>query len=216
MVVALFSSGPAAAVPPLIDAMCNQLGFRRDLLALAAPLLPTFLRVGDAVFLAVLTVFVAHLYGKTFTPLEVLMVAAAATAMALVSVALASGWMLAAAGLLLAWLELPFEALLPTFVLLEALTAGLRNVASVLAAAPLIALVSRDLLPHPLASTDAPKPQAEAHYALVLRGRQALALGTLLGLAFITAWLAGVGVGLRTVQDPQNRQIGSTSWTLRP
>ena len=199
LVVALFSSGPAAAVPPLIDAMCNQLGFRRDLLALAAPMLPTFLRVGDAVFLAVLTVFVAHLYGKTFTPLEVLMVAAAS-----------------AAGLLLAWLELPFEALLPTFVALEALTAGLRNLMSVLIVAPLLAWVARDLLSQLPSSVDTSTPQAVARYALVLRGRQALALATLLGLAFITAWLAGVGVGLRTGQDPQIRHTGSTPWTLTP
>jgi len=216
MVVALFSSGPAAAVPALIDALCNQLGFRRDLLALAAPLLPTFLRVGDAVFLAVLTVFVAHLYGKTFTPLEVLMVAAAATAMALASVALASGWTLAAAGLLLAWLELPFEALLPTFVLLEVLTAGLRNVVSVLTVAPLLALLVRDLRPHPPASAEVPMPQVASLYALVLHGRQALALAALLGLALITAWLAGVGVGLRTGQDPQTRHSGSMTWTLKP
>lgn len=216
MVVALFSSGPAAAVPPLIDAMCNQLGFRRDLLALAAPMLPTFLRVGDAVFLAVLTVFVAHLYGKTFTPLEVLMVAAASAAMALASVALASGWMLAAAGLLLAWLALPFEALLPTFVALEVLTAGLRNLLSVLIVAPLLAWVARDLLSQLPSSVDTPTPQAVARYALVLRGRQTLALATLLGLAFITAWLAGVGVGLRSGQDPQTRPSGSTPWTLTP
>jgi Na+/H+-dicarboxylate symporter len=216
MVVALFSSGPAAAVPPLIDALSNQLGFRRDLLALAAPMLPTFLRVGDAVFLAVLTVFVAHLYGKTFTPLEVLMVAAASAGMALASVVLASGWMLAAAGLLLAWLALPFEALLPTFVALEVLTAGLRNLMSVLIVAPLLAWVARDLLSQPPSSVDTPTPQAVARYALVLRGRQALALGTLLALAFITTWLAGVGVGLRTGQDPQIRHTGSTPWTLTP
>lgn len=216
IVVALFSTGPAAAVPSLIDAMCNQLGFRRDLLALAAPILPTFLRVGDAVFLAVLTVFVAHLYGKTFTPLEVLMVAAACAAMALASVALASGWLLGAAGLLLAWLALPFEALLPTFVALEVLTAGLRNLMSVLIVAPLLAWVARDLLSQLPSSVDTPTPQAVARYALVLRGRQALALATLLGLAFITAWLAGVGVGLRTGQDPQIRHTGSTPWTLTP
>ncbi len=72
-----------------------------------------------SVLLAVLTVFVAHLYGKTFTPLEVLMVAAASAA-------------------------------------------------------------------------------------------------TLLGLASITAWLAGVGVGLRSGQDPQIRPSGSTPWTLTP
>jgi hypothetical protein len=135
---------------------------------------------------------------------------------ALASVALASGWTLAAAGLLLAWLELPFEALLPTFVLLEVLTAGLRNVVSVLTVAPLLALLVRDLRPHPPASAEAPMPQVASLYALVLHGRQALALAALLGLALITAWLAGVGVGLRTGQDPQTRHSGSMTWTLKP
>ena len=96
------------------------------------------------------------------------------------------------------------------------LTAGLRNLMSVLVVAPLLAWVARDLLSQPPSSVDTPTPQAVARYALVLRGRQALALATLLGLAFITAWLAGVGVGLRTGQDPQIRPTGSTLWTFMP
>ena len=53
IVVSLFASGPAAAIPGFIDGMCNQLGFRRDLVEFTAPIAPAFLRAGEAVFFAV-------------------------------------------------------------------------------------------------------------------------------------------------------------------
>ncbi len=211
VVVSLFSTGPAAAVPALVDALCNQLGYRRDLLAVFAPVLPAFLRAGDAVFLSVLAVFLAHLYGKPLAVSDLAWIAGAATVLALASVSLASGWSLAAAGLLAGWMTLPFEALLPTFVLLEALTAGMRNLVSLLVVAPVLALVSGDVsrglaVPVPVLASMAPARAApRARYPVVLRLRQVLVLGTLLALCLLAAALAGIGVGLREAQGPHAR-----------
>ena len=204
MVVCVFSSGPAAAMPSLIDAMCNQLGLRRDLMELAAPLLPVFVRLGDAVFFGVLIVFVANLYGRPLGAADLVWIALAATAAALVSVALASGWSLASAGLLLGWLRLPFEALLPTFALLEVLTAGLRTVMSVGMVAPLVALVSSDLMTRatPIEVSAEPSLRHATRYSVSLRPRQALVLASVLALALGTACLAGVGFGLREAASP--------------
>ncbi len=194
-VLCLFSTGPAVAVPSLIDGLCNRLGFRRDLMELSAPLLPTFVRLGDALFFGVLLVFTANLYARPLDATDLPLVAAAAGFAALAGVALSSGWVLATAGLMLGWFELPFEALLPTFVLLEALTAGLRNLVSTLVVAPLVALVASDLISRQT-EDPAAKRAVAAQVKVFLTGRQALALVILLTFALFTAGLAGLGVGL--------------------
>lgn len=202
LVVSLFSSSPAAAVPGLIDALCNQLGFRRDLMELAAPLMPTFLRLGDAVFFGVLGVFVANVYGKPLGPADLMLVAAASTAAALASPAWSSGWSLAAGGVSLMWLDLPFEALLPTFVLLEVATAGVRTLLSVLLVAPLLALVARDLMSQAPRPVEAAPRRPAVRLGLALRPRQTLAMVSLLVVAMLAAFLAGIGVGLREEAPP--------------
>ncbi len=201
LVIALFSTGPAAAVPGLIEAVGNRLGGRRDLMELSAPVLPAFVRLGDAVFFGVLAVFAAHVYGKPLVAGDLLLIALASTAAALASVAYASGWTLAAAGLALGWLELPFEALLPTFVLLEPLTAGLRNLLSIVLVVPLATLVSRHLLSEAPRVIEPARRASPARVAVSLRPRDALVLTGLVFLALLAACLAGIGVGL---SDPEH------------
>lgn len=197
-VIGLLSGGTAAAVPGFIDAMCNQLGFRRDLVEFAAPVVPVFLRVGDAVFFAVLAVFVMNVYGRPPGAVDLAVIALAATLAALTSTALPAGRSLPAAVLLLGWLDLPAEAVLPVFVLLELLCEGPRNVLALALACALVALVSRGL------PSEARQPnQGAAQAALndpvrIVAGPGRVAVvGLLLVLALGTACLAGIGVGLR-------------------
>jgi aerobic C4-dicarboxylate transport protein len=197
-VVGLFSGGTAAAVPGLIDALCNQLGFRRDLVEFAAPVVPVFLRLGDAVFLAVLAVFVANIYGRPPQALDLAVIALAATAAALASAAITGARALAAAALLLGWLELPAEALLPVFVLLELLCEGPRNVVGLAMTSALVALASRGLAseaPTPVAL--APAEASDARVRFVVGRRQAFAVALLCAIALGSAMLAGIGLGLR-------------------
>lgn len=195
IVLGLFSTGPAVVVPSLIDGLCNRLGFRRDLMELSAPLLPTFVRLGDALFFGVLLVFMANLYARPLDVTDLPLVAAAAGCAALAGVTLSSGWVLATAGLMLGWFELPFEALLPTFVLLEALTAGMRNLVSLIVVAPLVALVAGDLITH-RAEDHAAQRAVTPPVRLFLSGRQAWILVILVTFSLLTAGLAGLGVGL--------------------
>lgn len=196
-VVGFFSGGPAAAVPGFIDAMCNQLGFRRDIVEFAAPLAPVFLRLGDALFFAVLAVFVAKLYGRVLEPADLLIIGLASAAGALASVTFAGGHSLAAGALMLGWLDLPADALLPVFLILEVLCEGLRTVLALSLTCALVTLASRGL------PSEAPKALPQAPSALQARVRfvvsqgQAVAIGLLLGTALGAACLAGVGLGLR-------------------
>jgi Na+/H+-dicarboxylate symporter len=197
MTVSLFAGGPAAAVPSLIDGLCNQLGFRRDLVEFAAPVVPAFLRAGEAVFFAVLAVFVANLYGRHLEALDLAVICLLATGAALASVAASGGRSLVAGTAMLGYLGLPLEALLPAFVLLEVACEGPRNLLSLLLAAALVALVSRGLAwEQPVAAPRSP----DARWRVVLPRRQAIAAGTLLAVALFTAALAGVGLGLRQAE----------------
>jgi aerobic C4-dicarboxylate transport protein len=202
IVLCLFSTGPSAAVPCLIDGVCNRLGFRRDLMDLAAPMLPVFLRLGDALFFGVLVVFTANLYDRPLNTLDLPLVAGASALAALACVVLSSGWVLATGGLMLAWFELPFEALLPTFVLLEVLTAGWRNLVSVIVVVPLAALVAGDLMTSKAADPD-PQQAAVSRVTVSLSAPRALALASLLAFACLVAALAGIGVGLGDAAMPR-------------
>jgi aerobic C4-dicarboxylate transport protein len=203
IVVCLFASGPAAAIPGFIQAMCTTLGFRRDLVEFTAPLAPAFLRVGEAVFFAVLAVFVANLYGRDPTPVELMVIALASTGAAFISVNVTGVRALAVGSVVLAYLDLPIDALLPAFVILEVVCEGPRNILSVLMSGALLALVSRGLPSEkpatPLLATVMP---AERVRIVLTRGR-AVAASILVVLCMATVYLAGVGTGARKVNSQQ-------------
>jgi Na+/H+-dicarboxylate symporter len=214
IVVSLFASGPAAAIPGFIQAMCNQLGFRRDLVEFAAPLAPAFLRAGEAVFYAVLAVFVANVYGRTLGPMDVLLICGAATAAALVSVNAAGVRSLAAGALVLAYLDLPMEALLPAFMLLEVICEGPRNVLSIMISGALLALVSKGLPSEAPAAVASPTAGAQSLRFALTRGRAAVA-AALVALAMAAAYLAGLGLGMRHVA-PSDLSPPATARSLKP
>ncbi|MBC5764493.1 cation:dicarboxylate symporter family transporter [Ramlibacter albus] len=201
IVVSLFASGPAAAIPGFIQAMCNELGFRRDLVEFTAPLAPAFLRVGEAVFFAVMAVFVANLYGRDPVPSELVVIALASTAAAFISVNVTGVKSLAVGSVVLAYLDLPIDALLPAFVIAEVVCEGPRNVLSMLMAGALLAVVSRGLpseqAPKPMLSTVIPSERVRV---VLTRGRAAVAT-VLVGLCMATVYLAGVGAGARKAQS---------------
>lgn len=200
IVVSLFANGPAAAIPGFIQAMCNELGFRRDLVEFAAPLAPAFLRVGEAVFFAVLAVFVANLYGRDPTPADLTVIALASTAAAFISVNVAGVRSVAVGSVVLAYLDLPIDALLPAFMLLEVVCEGPRNVLSMVICGALLALVSRGL-PSEKPVTPILGAATTRVRIVLTRGRVAAA-AALMVLCMATVYFAGVGAGMRKVQAP--------------
>lgn len=197
LVVSLFATGPTAAIPGFIQGMCNQLGFRRDLVEFGAPLGPAFLRAGEAVFFAVLAVFAANLYGRSLGPTDLFVVAWFATLGALVSANSAGAQSVTAGVLYLGYLDLPMEALLPAFVLLEVIFRGPRNVLTILLSGALLALVSKGLPSEKPAVVPSMAPAGGAPVRFVLTRGRALAAAALVVLAMATAYLAGLGLGMR-------------------
>ncbi|MGE4244021.1 cation:dicarboxylate symporter family transporter [Ramlibacter sp.] len=202
LVVALFSSGPAAAIPSFIDSMCNRLGFRRDLVEFTAPLAPAFLRAGEAAFFAVLAVFVANVYGKELGTLDLVLIAGVSMGAAFVSVNVTGVRSITAGGIVLGYLGLPMEALLPAFILLEVICEGLRNVVSMLLSGALIALVSRGLPKEKPATAAGPALAlaAASQFRFELTRGRAAAAAVLVACALAAAYFAGLGLGLRKAQ----------------
>lgn len=194
----LFSPVAVAAVPSFIHAMSVRLGFSRGLVEFFAPVAPVFLRAGEALFFAVLAIFVANLYGRVLSPGDVLLICLLSWAAALWSVGVVGVKSVTLGGFVLAFLGLPLEAVLPSFLLVEVLCEGPRNLLSFLVGCGLIALVSRGLSIQ--ASDDLPAPASELRLGLRLSRRMAWLSLALLGLALLTVFAAGVGVGLRGSQ----------------
>lgn len=191
--VCLFSPIAIAAVPGLIDSMCERLGYSRGLVELCGPIAPVFIKAGEAMFFAVLAIFVANLYGVQLTASHTLTILFLSFAAALLSVGIVGANSVVLGGFVLAPLGLPLEAVLPVFMLVEVLCEGARNLLSLLISSALIALVARGLyINHAQDSSQA----RLATIGFAFSRKQLLAMLVLMFLALASIFSAGVGFGL--------------------
>lgn len=192
--VCLFAPVGAAALPEFIEALSVRLGFSRGVVELMASICPVFIRTGEALYFAVLAVFVANVYGQPPGVAQLLLISLLAGWTALWSVGVPGVKAALWAGVLQASLGLPLDAMLPVLLLLEVLCEGARNLVSYLAAAVLIALGCEAALPR---DAVAPGSAAAAPLLLVIGRRQAWLGAGLLVAALVLVFGAGIGAGLR-------------------
>ncbi|WP_229423813.1 cation:dicarboxylate symporter family transporter [Massilia frigida] len=197
--VCLFTPAGAAALPEFIAALSVRLGLRRGASELVMPVAPVFVRCGEALFFAVLAVFIANLYGRPLTLSESAMVVLLACWSALCSIGTVGVKTVLWSGVLQASLGLPMEALLPALAAVEVLCAGPRNLVTYLSAAVLVALVSTA---RPLQTAVVHAAQPAPVWPMVLTRRQAWLGASLLTAALLAFFCAGVGFGLRKMLMP--------------
>lgn len=188
LTVCLFSPAAVAAIPGLIASMSDRLGYSRGLVELCAPIAPAFVKAGEALFFAVLAVFVAHLYGVPLGVAGSAHICLMAFAAAWLSIGIVGAKSVVLGSYMLAWLGLPLEALLPVFMLVEVLCEGARNLLSLLVAAGLIALVAEGLY------IDEAQESQALHIAFS-RAQLLLVTGLILA-ALASVFSAGLGAGL--------------------
>jgi len=145
--IALTSASATASIPSTIEAMSSRLGFSRGIVELVTPTASVFMRSGSALYYALVTLFVANLYGRTLLPHELLLVGAGSFLAAFASAGNNSAANVGYAGMVLGLLQLPVEAALALFLAIDLLCEGPRNLLTLMATCMLIALVSRGL-PH--------------------------------------------------------------------
>lgn len=192
--VCLFSPVAVAAVPGFIQGMSVRLGFSRGLVELVSPIAPVFLKAGEAMFFAVLAIFVANLYHHSLGAGDIAWICALSWTAALWSVGIAGVKSVILGGFVMASMGLPLEAVLPVFMLVEVLCEGPRNLLSFLISSALIALVADGLYIKNEQDFEAWHPST---LKLVFTRKQALFVLFLLLIALFTVFCAGVGYGLR-------------------
>jgi len=208
--ISLTSASTTASIPDTIDAMSNKLGFSRGIVELVTPVSSVFLRCGSALYYALVTVFVANLYGRALGPQELALVAAGAGVAAFASAGHNSAANVAYAGMALGMLQLPTEAALALFLAVDLICEGPRNLLTLLCSCALIALVSRGLPSERQAAAEASAklPIQPIRFAFT-RTDLVVGIGCCLVVAALLVVL-GIGVGLKRGQDSGTRPVALT------
>jgi len=191
--VCLFSPVGVAAVPGFIQGMSERLGFSRGLVELVSPIAPVFIKAGEALFFAVLAIFIANLYEHRLGAADVALICLLSWTAALWSVGVPGVKSVLLGGFVLASLGLPLEAVLPVFLLVEVLCEGPRNLLSFLISAALIALVADGLYINKEQVSEVWHPST---IKLVFSRKQAVTVLVLLLMALLMVFCAGLGYGL--------------------
>ncbi len=202
MLVSLVSSSTTASIPHAIEAMSARLGFSRGIVELVIPTASVFLRAGSSLYYVLLTLFVANLYDRSLSVMDLGMLCAGATLAAFASAGNNSLTNVGFAAMTLAMLQLPLEAALALFLAIDLMCEGLRNLLTLLASCALVALVSAGLpsersdsvTTSGIAAIHVPVPPTR----LVLTSAHAvlLVVGSVIAAALIV--LMGVGIGARS------------------
>jgi Na+/H+-dicarboxylate symporter len=198
LLISFLASNSAAGVPSVIHCLCDVFGFRRAMVKFLAPLFLFFFHAGEVIFLTLLAMFVANLYQSPLSTLDHLQILMLSIFCSFVSRAMVGSGTLIMAGYMNQFFKLPFEAILPAFVIIEVVVAGFKSVLSVLLSCAVIAVVSkglsREMQAHETSTETVPKHSPVAFSidrgALVMLAAMVLAL-------LITVFSIGVGLGVR-------------------
>lgn len=196
LLVGLASGSATAPVPHAIEVMSARLGFSRGVAELALPFGAVFLRAGAALYFALVTLFVANLYGKPLGGADLALVAVGSAAAAFVSAGQSGVANVAFSGLTLGLLELPVEAAGVLFLAIDLLCDGLRTVLSLLCVCVVVAWVSEG---QPSERAAATRDAATGHTRLQLAfsGVQLMLAGCCMVLAGLLIVVLGIGLGAR-------------------
>jgi len=198
MSISLSSTGTVAAVPASIDAMSSRLGFNRGIVELVTPAAAVYLKSGEALFFAMMVVFIANFYGTPLGISDLAVVAAFSVWAAFASIGAPGGKALVAGSIAAGALDLPFEAVLVVFTIIEIVCEGPRNLLSLLTGSVIIAVSCRGL---PSANIADESKRRTTRYEFLMSNRQALIAAVLLMCALFVTALAGVGQGLRNAES---------------
>ncbi|WP_028311607.1 cation:dicarboxylate symporter family transporter [Derxia gummosa] len=192
--VSLVAPSPVAAIPATIEALGARLGFARGLTELLVPAGAVLLRAGTALHTAAIVVFVATLYGEAPAPLMLAWIGLLAAVASVVAGPGQPFGALGAAALVLGWLHLPAEGLLPLLLLTDRICSGLRQMLGLFCLSGIVAHANLGLPAERRAFVPG-APSAPLGLVVTRRGL-ALALACV-ALAGVLSFVVGVGIGLR-------------------
>lgn len=199
LLVAFLAPSPAAAMPNTIDALSGRLGLSRGVAELVVPAGCTLLVAGSAAQAALIAVYVAHLYDQVLSPAQLVWIGSLAAGASVITRSTSTGT-LAPAALVLLWLRLPAEAVLPVLLLIDGLTRGMSQVTALCCVAATSAWLARGLPSErlePASTISAPTRP----WQLTLSRAMAVTVLVCVLCAALLSTLAGIGMGLRHGQQ---------------
>ena len=170
--LALATRSSATCMPSMIDALATGLRFQRERVELLVPLSISLLRIGPVLYYVCATMFIAHIYGRSLTASDLVLVGSASVLAGCASAGMTGLVTVSLAGMVCGYLGLPFEAAFVLFLAVDPISDMLRTVVLVLGNAAAVALICEKPTAQPPAVVmgDSINEVRLAHHLPVLAG----------------------------------------------
>jgi Na+/H+-dicarboxylate symporter len=139
--LALATRSSATCMPIMIESLADRLGFARSRVELLVPLSVSLLRVGPVVYYVCATLFIAQLYGRALTPMDVALVMSASVLAGFASAGMTGLVTVSLVGMTCTYLGLPFEAAFILFLAVDPLCDMLRTLVLVIGNTAAVSLI---------------------------------------------------------------------------
>lgn len=139
--LALATRSSATCMPVMIESLTDRLGFARSRVELLVPLSVSLLRVGPVVYYVCATLFIAQLYGRALTPMDVALVMAASVLAGFASAGMTGLVTVSLVGMTCTYLGLPFEAAFILFLAVDPICDMLRTLVLVIGNTAAVSLI---------------------------------------------------------------------------
>lgn len=130
--LALATRSSAVCMPSMIESLVERLGFARARVELLVPLAVSLLRIGPVVYYVCATLFIAQLYGRSLSLLEVGIVLLASVLAGFASAGMTGLVTVSLIGMTCSYLGLPFEAAFVLFLAVDPICDMLRTLVLVI------------------------------------------------------------------------------------
>lgn len=125
--LAIATNNIAVCMPAMIEAMAERLSFMRTRVELLVPLAASLFRAGAVVYFIAATLFIAQIYDRNLTGMEILLVAVVAWLTGFATAGMSGIVTVTMVGTICTQLNLPFEAAFVLFVAVDPVCTMLRT-----------------------------------------------------------------------------------------
>ncbi|MDB5874549.1 MAG: sodium:dicarboxylate symporter [Ramlibacter sp.] len=139
--LALATRSSATCMPVMIESLADRLGFARSRVELLVPLSVSLLRVGPVVYYVCATLFIAQLYGRALTPMDIGLVLSASVLAGFASAGMTGLVTVSLVGMTCTYLGLPFEAAFILFLAVDPICDMLRTLVLVIGNTAAVSLI---------------------------------------------------------------------------
>lgn len=139
--LALATRSSATCMPIMIESLVTRLGFARSRVELLVPLTVSLLRIGPVVYYVCATLFIAQIYGRSLTPVEIGIVLTSSVLAGFASAGMTGLVTVSLIGMTCAYLGLPFEAAFILFLAVDPVCDMLRTLVLVIGNTAAVAVV---------------------------------------------------------------------------